>query len=164
LKVIIDEEREEKMNTMPNPHSFRSRRTPRLALAAAAAILLSLALLSVALSAGPAEGQTLSGFGQNEDWTNGPYYGKLSLDPDWNLINNHFADVTGDGKADAIRVNDNGVDVRRSTGDGFAPKLEGWTNGPYHGDRGEHFADVTGDGKADAIAVNENTVTVRRSM
>ena len=155
------------MNTMPNPQPFRIRRTPRLALAAAAALLLSLALLSVALSAGPAEGQTLGVFGPNEAWTNDPYYGELSLGPDLVLINNHFADVDGDGKADAIVVNDGkwaAVTVRRSTGSGFEPNID-WTNGAYYGNLGTYFADATGDGKADAIAVNDNTpVTVRRSM
>ena len=70
--------------------------------------------------------------------------------------------MTGDGKADAIVVNDNTVTVRRSTGNSFAPN-EDWTGGPYFGTRGTFFADVTGDGKADAIVVNDNTVTVRRA-
>jgi len=34
-----------------------------------------------------------------------------------------FADVTGDGRADAIAVNDDGVFVRASTGSDFVP----WT-------------------------------------
>jgi hypothetical protein len=40
---------------------------------------------------------TGSDFGPNEDWTHGPYFGTLGI---------FFADVTGDGKADAIVVND----------------------------------------------------------
>jgi hypothetical protein len=44
-------------------------------------------------------------FGPNEDWTHGAYYGTRGT---------YFADVTGDGKADAIVVNDNTVVVRRS--------------------------------------------------
>ena len=86
-----------------------------------------------------------SGFAPNEDWTGGPYFGTRGT---------FFADVTGDGKADAIVVNDGTVTVRRSTGSGFAPN-EDWTGGPYFGTRGTLFADVTGDDRADAIVVND---------
>ena len=96
---------------------------------------------------------TGSAFSPNEDWTGGPYYGSRGT---------FFADVTGDGRADAIVVNDNTVTVRRSTGSAFSPN-EDWTGGPYYGSRGTFFADVTGDGRADAIVVNNDTVTVRRS-
>ncbi len=92
-------------------------------------------------------------FNPNEDWTHGPYFGTRGI---------YFADVTGDGKADAIVVNDDTVTVRRSDGSRFGPN-EDWTGGPYFGTRGIYFADVTGDGKADAIVVNDDTVTVRRS-
>ena len=94
-----------------------------------------------------------TGFGPNEDWTHGAYYGSRGT---------FFADVTGDGRADAIVVNDDTVTVRRSTGSGFGPN-EDWTRGAYYGSRGTFFADVTGDGRADAIVVNDDTVTVRRS-
>jgi len=93
-------------------------------------------------------------FDPNEDWTRGPYYGTRGT---------FFADVTGEGRADAIVVNDGGITVRPSTGGGFAPN-EAWTGGPYYGTRGTYFADVTGDGRADAIVVNDGRVTVRRSM
>jgi hypothetical protein len=46
-----------------------------------------------------------SSFLPNEDWTSGPYLGSRGI---------QFADVTGDGRADAIVVNDNRVTVRRS--------------------------------------------------
>jgi hypothetical protein len=46
-----------------------------------------------------------SGFKPNENWTQGPYYGGKGT---------YFADVTGDGKADAIVVNGDTVTVRRS--------------------------------------------------
>ncbi len=95
----------------------------------------------------------VSGFSPNEDWTHGPYYGTRGT---------FFADVDGDGRADAIVVNDNTVTVRRSTGSGFGPN-EDWTRGPYYGSRGTYFADVTGEGRADAIVVNDDTVVVRRS-
>jgi Astacin (Peptidase family M12A)/FG-GAP-like repeat len=108
----------------------------------------------VRLSLGSA---VLGGFAPNESWTQGvAYFGTRGT---------FFADVTGDGKADAIVVNDGGVTVRRSTGSvtlGFGAN-ESWTTVPYFGTRGTFFADVTGDGKADAIVVNDNGIVVRRS-
>jgi FG-GAP-like repeat len=89
----------------------------------------------------------------NEDWTQGPYYGQRGT---------VFADLTGNGRADAIVVNDDTVTVRRNTGNGFGPN-EDWTQGPYFGQRGTFFADLTGDGRADAIVVNDDTITVRRN-
>jgi len=74
----------------------------------------------------------------------------------------YFADVTGDGKADAIVVNDDKIVVRRSNGSSFLPN-ENWTTNPYFGSRGTFFADVTGDGMADAIVVTDNQTVVRRS-
>jgi murein DD-endopeptidase MepM/ murein hydrolase activator NlpD len=44
-------------------------------------------------------------FLQNESWTGNPYYGSRGT---------HFADVTGDRKADAIVVNDDKITVHRS--------------------------------------------------
>jgi hypothetical protein len=89
----------------------------------------------------------------------GPYYGDRGT---------YFADVTGDGKADAIVVNSDKITVRPSDGTQFLPN-QSWTTGPYYGNAGTYFADVTGDGKADAIVVNWDfvfrwgSVTVRRS-
>jgi hypothetical protein len=74
----------------------------------------------------------------------------------------HFADVAGDGKADAIVINATGITIRRSDGTKFLSN-ESWTTNPYYGNVGTYFADVTGDGKADAIVVNNDKVTVRRS-
>ncbi|MFE7632023.1 FG-GAP repeat domain-containing protein, partial [Kocuria sp. NPDC057446] len=91
----------------------------------------------------------------NESWTTNPYYGSRG-DPVY------FADVTGDGRADAIVVNDDKVTVRRSNGQRFLPN-ESWTTNPYYGNKSTAFADVTGDGRADAIVVNDDKVTVRRS-
>ncbi|NQE36572.1 FG-GAP-like repeat-containing protein [Microcoleus asticus] len=71
-------------------------------------------------------------------------------------------DVTGDGKADAIVANEDGVYVRRSNGSKFLPN-EKWIDIPFWGSIGTGFADVTGDGKADAIASNNDGVYVRRS-
>src|SRR5947209_11882705 len=79
-----------------------------------------------------------------EDWTGNPYYGSRGT---------FFADVDGDGRADAIVVNDDRITVRRSTGTGFGG-YEDWTGNPYYGTRGTFFADVDSDGKSDAIVVN----------
>lgn len=73
-----------------------------------------------------------------------------------------FVDVTGDGRADAIVINESGITVRRSTGSFFSGN-ESWTEGAYYGQYGTYFADVTGDRRADAIVVNPDGVTVRRS-
>jgi hypothetical protein len=70
--------------------------------------------------------------------------------------------VTGDGRADAIAVNDDTVTVRRNTGVDFGPN-EDWTKGPFYGTRGTYIADLTGAGAADAIAVNDNAIVVRRA-
>jgi VCBS repeat protein len=71
----------------------------------------------------------------------------------------NFADVDGDGKADAIAVEDTGVWVRTSTGSAFAAAMN-WSHEPYWGGRSTQFADVDGDGKADAIAVTNSGVYV----
>jgi hypothetical protein len=91
----------------------------------------------------------------NEDWTYGPYYG---------AVGTFFADVTGDGKADAIVVDGmNRITVRRSDGDWFLPN-EDWGPGGYYGWWNRYFfADVSGDGRADAIIVTQYGVFVRRS-
>jgi len=100
-----------------------------------------------------------SQFLPNEEWTQEPFYG---------TIGTFFADVTGDGRADAIAVNDWGITVRPSDGTKFLPPGPNWTSNPYYGNRGTFFADVTGDGRADAIVVNDESipfgrVVVRRS-
>src|SRR4051794_11920115 len=77
-------------------------------------------------------------FGPNEEWTAEAYYGSIGT---------VFADVTGNGSADAIVVNEDTVTVRRNTGNGFGAN-EDWTHGPFYGTRGTFFVDVTGDGKA----------------
>ena len=71
-------------------------------------------------------------------------------------------DATGDGKGDAIVVNNDGVYVRRSNGSKFLPN-EKWIDIPFWGSIGTGFSDVTGDGKADAIASNNDGVYIRRS-
>ena len=106
---------------------------------------------------------THQSFGEDHDWTGGPYYGTRRT---------FFADVTGDGRADAIVVNYDKVSVRESNGTPPLNSTRPWTTEPYYGPQGPpyygalgtFFADVTGDGAADAIVVDYNTVTVRQSM
>jgi hypothetical protein len=83
------------------------------------------------------------------DWTHGPFYGSRGT---------FFADVTGDGRADAIAVNDDTVTVRRNTGHDFGPN-EDWSQGPFYGTRGTFVASIDGL-KSDIIVVNDDTVTV----
>jgi len=96
-------------------------------------------------------------FQRSDLWTREPFFGTVS-----NRVNNYFADVTGDGKADAIVVNTNGITVRPSDGERFL-RNEQWTNEPLYGNATLYFADVNGDGKADAIIVHSNGITVRLS-
>ena len=91
-------------------------------------------------------------YGPNEAWTHEPYYGSRGT---------FFADVTGDGRADAIVINDDKIVVRRNNGNGFGPN-EAWTQGPYFGSRGTFFADVAGDRRAGAIVVNDDKIVIRR--
>ena len=72
----------------------------------------------------------------------------------------HFADVTGDGIPDFIAVDNDGIYVMRSTGNGFAP-FEKWSDGSCH--KACHFADVTGDGIADFIAEDNDGIYVMPS-
>jgi hypothetical protein len=87
------------------------------------------------------------------NWSGGAFSGFFST---------HIADVTGDGKADAIAVSSGGVTVRRSTGSSFGAN-ETWTTTQFVGGVKTFFTDVTADGRADAIALNANSITVRRS-
>ena len=75
---------------------------------------------------------------------------------------NFFADVNGDGMADAIAVSPGGIQVLLSTGTSFAPGPSGvdWTTVPFYGAVATFFADVNGDKRADAIAVDNGSVLV----
>jgi FG-GAP-like repeat len=78
---------------------------------------------------------------------------------------NFFADVTGDGRADAIVVNPDGVWVRVTNSRGRMPAAtqRNWTGAGFWGWKGTHFADVDGDGRADLIAVDDGGIAVRLS-
>jgi hypothetical protein len=93
-----------------------------------------------------------STFGRGSIWQGGAYYGSRGT---------FFADINGDGKADVVVVNNNGVYARLSLGNVFgASRL--WAP-PFYGSHGTFIADVNGDGKADAVAVNDNSTSVRLS-
>jgi hypothetical protein len=102
-------------------------------------------------------------FGPDEDWTMGPYFGSRTT---------AFVDVTNDGWADAIVVNNDRVTVRRSTGPVRCPNSpfacftgnEPWTMNPYFGQRGTFFADMAGGSAADAVVINNSGITVRPSL
>ena len=118
-------------------------------------VIVLRAIVSQCFTASAKTDCPLIGYGANENWTNGPYYGSRGT---------FFADVDGDRRADAIVVNKNTVTVRRSTGSKFGPN-ENWTHGPYYGSEGQsvYFVDVDKDKRADAIVVNKDKVIVRRS-
>jgi hypothetical protein len=102
------------------------------------------------------QSSTGSTFGSIGRWIDGPFLGQYGR---------FFADVTGDGLADAIVSNDFGVTVRRSDGTKFLPNDPNWNDGPFTGKYGLFFADVTGGSprRADAIVSNDFGITVRRS-
>jgi hypothetical protein len=64
-----------------------------------------------------------------------------------------LADVTGDGRADALVIERGRISVLTSTGSEFA-KAVTWFEGEGPSVPGWFFADVDGDGAADAIALD----------
>lgn len=86
-----------------------------------------------------------------EPWLTKPFVGAHG---------NTFADVNGDGMADAIAVQDTCIEVAIAHGTGFyAPQC--WALGKAAGET--HFTDVNGDGKADAILVDGTSIVVKHS-
>lgn len=74
----------------------------------------------------------------------------------------YLADVTGDGRADGVAVNEGDIWVAPSNGATLdAPQR--WMAGAFYGGRGTFFADVNGDGRADGVAVNGDSVWVALS-
>ena len=73
----------------------------------------------------------------------------------------YVADVTGDGRADAIAVSRDGIVVQTSNGTTLANGRSIPGTGFIGAAGSTTFADVNGDGKADAIAVHEDGVWVR---
>jgi FG-GAP-like repeat len=64
-----------------------------------------------------------------------------------------LGDVTGDGRADLVAVNDNDTWVMLSTGSGFSAPAQ-WSGARFFGSKVTLLGDVTGDGRADLVAVN----------
>ena len=96
---------------------------------------------------------TGSGFSIPERWSGDPFFGtKATL----------LGDVTGDGRADLVAVNENDTWVMLSTGSGF-PAPARWSGEPFFGTKATLLGDLTGDGRADLVAVNENDTWVMLS-
>ena len=101
-----------------------------------------------------------SKFGDGENWATDGYHGDIGT---------YFADVTGDGMADAIVVNrDAGLNkdriaVRRSTGNTFGNTEPPWATNVDPGEISIEFVNVTNDRMADAIVLYQNRIVVRRS-
>ncbi len=93
---------------------------------------------------------TGSGFQAHQEWSAGVCH-----------IACHFADVTGDGIADFIAQDNNGIFVMPSTGTGFQVHQQ-WSGGGCH--KACYFVDVTGDKMADFIAEDNNGIFVMRAQ
>lgn len=98
-----------------------------------------------------ATGNVVAPYARPVRWTDIGYWGDRGT---------VLADVTGDGKADAIVLNDDFTVVRASTGTAFAPNQIWDTALPT----GTVFADVTHDGKADGLYVDRSGVSYFRSL
>ena len=61
----------------------------------------------------------------DDSWTTSGFYG---------TIGTFIADVTGDGKADAVSVSADKITVRRSDGSRFITPAVNWTSVPFYGD------------------------------
>jgi hypothetical protein len=77
---------------------------------------------------------------------------------------NLFGDLDGDGKADALAINDQDWPVRLSSGSSFGSSSTWGPGASSSGVRGTYLADVSGDGKGDLISVQENFVSVTPSL
>ena len=88
--------------------------------------------------------------GANEAWTSSPFFGTAGT---------YVADVTGDGKADVLKVTAPNVTLRVSNGSTFLTTEYAWLT-TLAWERGFQFADINGDGKADIYAINNNSIKV----
>lgn len=89
-------------------------------------------------------------FTSPEQWLSVPIYGSRGT---------FLADVTADGRADVVAVNDDSVWVASSNGRGFDAPAR-WSATPFYGSRVTGMADVNGDHYADAVAINDDNVYV----
>jgi len=93
---------------------------------------------------------SLPPLGGPEIWNSDPFHGTHGT---------FFADVNGDGKADAVAVEDGSIGVLPSSGSGFGA-YRTWSGRDLIASHGVFVADVTGDGSADAIAVGDSSILV----
>jgi hypothetical protein len=91
-----------------------------------------------------------------KNWTGG-----FVLDGEYGV---YFADMTGDGKADAIHIRKDFIAVAKNTGNGFnVNPMSTYFLGLFRGELGQGFWDVNGDGKADAVKIDTDGVWVLRN-
>lgn len=91
-----------------------------------------------------------------EQWSATSFYGTLD---------DKIADVSGDGRADAIAWNGDSkwVALAQTDKTGFAaPTL--WQGAPFYGTRANAIGDVNADGRADLIAWNDSSVWVSPAL
>lgn len=82
----------------------------------------AVAVNSSGIVVGPSDGTR---FGAGQAWSDA-FHGSKGT---------YFADVTGDGHADAIAVDPNRISVRRASPDGNRfYNTETWSSGPFYGD------------------------------
>jgi hypothetical protein len=114
-------------------------------------ILSTLGVTALTLSSTAAFAQTAyPGFGAEQEWSSVAFDGNVT-----NLV----ADVTGDGKADAVGISTNSIWVMPSTGTSFGPPMQ-WSSIAFDGAVANVLGDVDGDGKADMIGFNATNVWV----
>ncbi|XZG71319.1 FG-GAP-like repeat-containing protein [Chitinibacteraceae bacterium HSL-7] len=100
---------------------------------------------------------SLADFGWNHGWTSQDAMPRTAVD------------VNGDGRADLVGINADGVYVALSTGTGFSAKqlwysgLNAAENWLQQNDTPRLFGDVNGDGKADLIGLGQDRVMVALS-
>ena len=117
-------------------------------------ILSALGVTALSFSSTTAFAQTVyPGFGPETEWSNIVFDGTVT-----NLV----ADVTGDGKADAVGINSNNIWVMPSTGSSFGPEAR-WSNVLFDGKAANVLGDVNGDGKADVVGFNSDNIWVMLS-
>jgi hypothetical protein len=95
-----------------------------------------------------------AGFGPGLAWAPGSAEGNASTN---GSSNTQFADVDGDGRADLVAIDGNGVWIGLSNGSAFAD-AGNWTAVVWNGDLGTAFAPIRGSGRSDAIGVQVNGV------
>jgi hypothetical protein len=93
-------------------------------------------------------------FGPPEAWTQDAFHGGVAT---------YFANLAGEGSADAVAIDPNGILVRANLGDRFAVTSSVWAVGPFVGAYGTLIANVFGGPFSAVIAVTDNSIVVRQS-